>query len=185
MKIVNYEEFIRMPAGTIFAPYEPCIFKEELAIKTDTGEEHDIPFYGKRWCFNGVMPLRPWLGDCCTLYSAGDQEDASFEIYDGDHNDYDNDGLFAILEEQDVKKLIDILQWALKGCEDEPVVVQADCGRCVYSYGASKCAVKYDKNACKTCEAHVKLGKCPCSCINPKDNTCPYFEEETDAGKKQ
>lgn len=191
MKIVNYEEFIRMPAGTIFAPYEPCIFKDEFAIKTDTGEEYEYhseyfnTVLEKRWIFNGVMPLQPWLDCEHTVPELGYQGDASYEIYDGSSVDYDEKGMFAILEEKDVLKLIDILKWALKGCEDEPVVVTADCGRCVYRYGASKCAVKYDKNACKTCEPHVKLGKCPCSCINPKDHTCPYFEEETDAREKQ
>ena len=117
MKIVNYEEFVRMPAGTIFAPFEPSVFTEEFAVKTDTGEEHDIPYCGKRWCFNGVMSLQPWLGDYS--YFLGAQEDASYEIYDGDHNDYDKDGMFAILEEQDVKKLIKVLKWALNGCEGE------------------------------------------------------------------
>ena len=186
MKIVNYEEFIKMPAGTIFAPYEPCIFKDEFAIKTDTGEEYYNEYLKEtRWLFNGVMPLQPWINSEHTCPDLGYHEDASYEIYDGSSVDYDEKGLFAILEEQDVKKLIDILQWALKGCEDEPVVVQADCGRCAYLYGASKCAVKYDKNACKTCEAHKKLGKCPCGDIDGKTMTCPHFEEDTDARKKQ
>lgn len=119
MKIVNYDDFVRMPAGTIFAPYVPNVFTEEFAIKTDTGEEHDIPFCGERWCFNGVMPLRPWLGDYFGLH-IGDQEDASFEIYDGDHNDYDAGGMFAILEDADIDKLIGILKWAKNGCVGEP-----------------------------------------------------------------
>ena len=48
MRLVTYDEFVRMPAGTIFAPYEPCVLKEELAIKVDPGEERDIPYCGKR-----------------------------------------------------------------------------------------------------------------------------------------
>lgn len=119
MKIVNYDEFVRMPAGTIFAPYKPHIFQEEFGIKTNTGEEYNSPYCGKIWCFTGVMPLQPWLDDYSGLLCPGTQEDASFEIYDGDQNDYDKDGMFAVLEERDIKKLIDILQWALKGCEGE------------------------------------------------------------------
>ena len=119
MKIVNYEEFVRMPAGTIFAPYEPNVFTEEFAVKTDTGEERDIPYCGKRWCFTGVMPLHPWLGEYSFFNYIGAQEDASFEIYDGDQNDYDMDGMFAILEEQDIQKLITVLVWAMGGCEGE------------------------------------------------------------------
>lgn len=122
MKIVNYEEFVRMPAGTIFAPFEPCVFTEEFAVKTDAGEERDIPYTalcpgGRMWTFNGVMPLRPWLGEFDGFLGA--QEDAEYAIYDGCHNDYDKKSMFAILEEQDVKKLIKVLEWALKGCEGE------------------------------------------------------------------
>lgn len=59
MKIVNFKTFNRMPAGTIFAPYTPCVLEEELAIKTDEGRRFAYPPYGN-WMFNGVMPLHPW-----------------------------------------------------------------------------------------------------------------------------
>ena len=35
MRLVGFDEFCRMPAGTIFAPYTPCVLEEELAIKVD------------------------------------------------------------------------------------------------------------------------------------------------------
>lgn len=117
MKLVSYEEFIKMPAGTIFAPFTPCVFEERLAIKTDTGNVY--PEIGTQHLFCGVMPLEPWLGDYNGLRNIGDQEDASFEICDGDNADYVDYKMFAVLEEQDVKKLMKVLEWALKGCEGE------------------------------------------------------------------
>ena len=39
MKLVDFKTFNRMPAGTIFAPYTPCVLEDRLAIKTDHGRE--------------------------------------------------------------------------------------------------------------------------------------------------
>lgn len=118
MKIVNFDEFCKMPAGTIFAPYEPCVLCEDLAIKVDPGEDmpDDYPYY--QHSFNGVVMLRPWLGDC-TLYSVGDQEDASFEIYDGSTADYMEYKMFLVFEEADIDRMIDVLIWAKNGCATE------------------------------------------------------------------
>lgn len=114
MKLVDYETFIRMPAGTIFAPYKPCVLEEELSIKVDTGREIN----GKHW-FNGVMLLSPWIGVSTALYRVGDEEEAQFEVYDGDNNDYREYKTFLIFDDKDVDKLIEILQWAKKGCQEE------------------------------------------------------------------
>ena len=40
MRIVDYETFIRMPSGTIFAPWTPCTTLEEPEIKVDHGWEY-------------------------------------------------------------------------------------------------------------------------------------------------
>lgn len=122
MKIVGYDEFCRMPAGTIFAPYTPCALEEELAIKTDDGREvspNSPSFKYTKHSFCGVMPLSPWLGDDCYLYGIGDQEDASFEIYDGDNADYIDYKMFLVFEESDVDRLIRVLEWAKNGCVGE------------------------------------------------------------------
>lgn len=39
MRLVDFETFNRLPAGTIFAPYIPSVLKEGLAIKVDHGRE--------------------------------------------------------------------------------------------------------------------------------------------------
>ena len=115
MKIVDFKTFNRMPAGTIFAPYTPCVLEEGLAIKVDHGREFDYPRYGN-WMFNGVMPLEPW-----NLNSVFDEESvrASFEIYDGDSNDCRDHNQFLIFEECDIDRLIQVLLWAKGGCKDE------------------------------------------------------------------
>ena len=119
MRLVDFEEFCRMPAGTIFAPYTPCVLKDELSIKVDPGREmpKDYPYY--RHVFNGVMPLSPWLGDDCMLFDIGDRDEASFEIYDGDNNDYHDYKMFLVFEEPDIDRMINVLVWAKNGCKGE------------------------------------------------------------------
>lgn len=117
MKIVTYDEFVRMPAGTIFAPYKPCVFEDRMEIKVDGGGEY-IDWQGKKkWGFIGTMPLEPWLGDMAPM-DYGEYE-AKWEIYDGDQNDASFYSMFAVLEPQDVDKLISILRWAQGGCKGE------------------------------------------------------------------
>lgn len=116
MKIVDFKTFNRMPAGTIFAPYKPYVLEDRLAIKVDHGRELNPGFYYLDWAFNGVMPLEPW-----NLDSVFDEESvrASFEIYDGDSNDYRDYKHFLIFEECDIDRLIQVLLWAKSGCKDE------------------------------------------------------------------
>lgn len=112
MHLVDFETFNRLPTGTIFAPYKPCVLGECLAIKVDHGYESEE--YG--WIFNGVMPLEPW-----NLDSMFDEEPikATFEIYDGCTNDYCNYEQFLIFDECDIDRLIQVLLWAKGGCKDE------------------------------------------------------------------
>lgn len=119
MRLVDFEEFCRMPAGTIFAPYEPVVLKEYPAVKVDAGEDmpEDYPYC--RHTFNGVMPLEPWIDSDTTLWSIGDQEDASFEVYDGDNCDYMNYEMFLVFEETDIDRMINVLTWAKNGCIGE------------------------------------------------------------------
>lgn len=116
MKIVDFKTFNRMPAGTIFAPYTPCVLEDRLAIKVDHGREFDPNECFRDWAFNGVMPLEPW-----NLDQIFDEESvrASFEIYDGDTNDYCDYKQFLIFEECDIDRLIQVLLWAKGGCKDE------------------------------------------------------------------
>ena len=126
MKLVDYKTFIRMPAGTIFAPYKPCVLEEELSIKVDAGREID----DEHW-FNGVMHLSPWIDDYTGLWEVGDEEEAEFEVYDGDNNDYRDYKMFLIFDEKDIDKLIEVLQWVKNGCKEE----KPHCEPCIDIYG--------------------------------------------------
>lgn len=109
-----------MPAGTVFAPFVPCVLKDRLQIKVDGGSIatgwHGEVF----WAYNGVMPLEPW--NLSEMYQVGDQADAEFEIYDGDQNDLIDETMIAVLEPQDVEQLIRMLRWAQRGCPDDGTV---------------------------------------------------------------
>lgn len=116
MKIVDFKTFNRMPAGTIFAPYKPCVLEDKLAIKVDHGRKFDPDIYRFDWSFDGVMPLEPWNLDC--VFNE-ESVRASFEIYDGDTNDYSDYEQFLVFDEYDIDRLIQVLQWAKGGCKDE------------------------------------------------------------------
>lgn len=114
MVIVNFHDFIRMPAGTVYAPYEPCVFGD-FAIKTDTGYEV-IGCDGKRyWDFLGSMPLYPSFTDDDLAFDKGTYE-TDMCVYDTTGCDFEEEELFAVLEPHEVKRLINALHWALKGC---------------------------------------------------------------------
>ena len=111
MRIVDYETFIRMPAGTIFAPWTSSVFLDRFQIKVDGGRE-----YEGRYIFNGTMPLEP---DTECLYEGCEDEEAAFSVYDGDSTDASHYKWFCILQPYDVSKLVSALHWALEGCPGE------------------------------------------------------------------
>lgn len=119
MKIVTYDEFIRMPAGTIFAPWEPCVYRGKFEIKTDGGEEYEY-FGEKDYTFNGTMPIVPHIDydDGFSGYDYGPCKSEMFH-YDGAAVDYLEHTMFAIMEEKDIRKMIEALEWALGGCKGE------------------------------------------------------------------
>lgn len=125
MKLVDFETFIRMPAGTIFAPYTPCVLVEGLAIKTDTGRPVHLsgsilpPALNGTYSyyFNGVMSLTPCIGQDTNLFQVGDEEEARFEAHDGDNNDYCNYKMFLVFDEKDIDNLMEAIQWAKKWCK--------------------------------------------------------------------
>lgn len=117
MKIVDYETFIRMPAGTIFAPWVPCVMKNEPEIKVDHGCEMLIESCGhtkKIWSFNGTCPIvpQPIEGEG---FGFGEVE-SEFWYYDGDSNDAKDYKMFLIFEEKDIDNIIKVLEWAKNGC---------------------------------------------------------------------
>ena len=55
---------------------------------------------------------------------------------------------------------------------------ERSCDKCAYQYGHSKCGIRDDKYACKTCVSKKNLGKCPCA-GSRVGNVCENYEEET------
>lgn len=120
MKIVGFDDFCKMPAGTIFAPYEPCVLMGDLEIKVDPGTPMPDDYPYCKHSFVGTMPLIPWLDGRCNLWRIGDRAEASFEIYDGSNVDYMNYEMFLVFEEADIDRLINALVWAKNGCVGSP-----------------------------------------------------------------
>lgn len=121
MRLVDFEEFCRMPAGTIFAPFADGALEERLAIKVDAGRDMLLSYKYYTHMFNGVMPLEPWnIGPSGLLWEIGDTDEASFETYDGDNNDYVEYKMFVVFDEHDINKMIGVLKWAKNGCEGDP-----------------------------------------------------------------
>lgn len=117
MRIVDYNTFIRMPAGTIFAPFKRCVFLDHLEVKVDHGYYLTNHKGDGRWVFNGTMPLEPWNKE--DLYEDGESVKATFEVYDGDSNDASMYDWFCVFEPDDIDELIKVLHWAKDGCPGE------------------------------------------------------------------
>lgn len=122
MNIVDRETFLRMPAGTIFAEYKPCVFIGGFQIKTDTGHMVENPMFGKPfWSFLGSMPLEPYFkgfdggGGPFTFGSYP----VEWCVYDDSSADYFETDMIAIFEPHEVTQLIEVLKWALNGCAGE------------------------------------------------------------------
>lgn len=115
MRLVTTEEFARMPAGTVFAPFEPYVLKDRLEIKVDGGALVTNGRGERFWAYNGTMPLEPWNME--DLNDIGDRADAEYEVCDGDQNDLIDEKMILVLERQDVERMIGVLKWALEGCK--------------------------------------------------------------------
>lgn len=108
MKIVDRKTFLAMPAGTLFAKYEPCNF-DILEIK---GESFHNDFMFQR--LSGSIECNNGLEFADKLFDA-QQTGASVAI---DVNCQDRDGLFdddqmfAVWEAKDVERLIERIQQA-------------------------------------------------------------------------
>lgn len=124
MKIVNYETFVRMPKGTIFAAWTPHIMLTDPEIKIDPGREWLVyEQNGEKkmtWGYNGTCPIIPHV----VMDDGFDYGPVKtdFFFYDGDSNDTAEYKMFLIFEEEDIENMIKVLEWAKKGCPgtDDP-----------------------------------------------------------------
>lgn len=110
MKIVNREQFLALPSGTLFSKYQPCVF-EPLAIKGDTWtndflvqELHDAVDAANEAEFTDTLFFAVEEGRSVNLNLDCMGRDGLF----------DADQLFAVWERREVEQLIGRLQQALR-----------------------------------------------------------------------
>lgn len=99
MKIVTREEFLKLPEGTLYSKYQPCV-ADEIHIKGET-----------------------WMGDfCCVdisnsasfLSSSDVSEPVNLETPYRDGCALDKDQLFAVWELDDLKALAQVVNRAME-----------------------------------------------------------------------
>lgn len=111
MKIVNREQFLKMPAGTLFSKYTHCIF-EELLIKGETlrNINKTDDFYYQQ--IQGAIDLDQYNNLCIGRINITNSFDMDFYCQSRD-GQYDENELYAIWNEVDVQQLIARLQQVL------------------------------------------------------------------------
>lgn len=111
MKIVDLPTFLAMPAGTIYAKYQPCIFGD-IAIKDESWE--------KTWWYQELST--PWFAgredsgawmDTLTAIEKGEPSPPMDHLTTMRDGLYDAKQLFAVWERDDLEGLIGRLQQAL------------------------------------------------------------------------
>jgi hypothetical protein len=111
MKIINLDQFIALPAGTVFAKYKPCYF-EDLCIKGDSILETKDFFYQD---IVGAIDAGD-SGEWSDLLFKSQETGASLAMdfqCQGRDGCFEADQLFAVWERQDVQSLITRLGEAL------------------------------------------------------------------------
>lgn len=109
MRIVNRTQFLALPAGTLYAKYQPCVF-EDLCIKGDSLEND--------WFYQDIVGAISShdSGDFTDKLERArvDGESLPMDFYcQGRDGCFDSEQLFWVFERQDVGALICRLHAAL------------------------------------------------------------------------
>lgn len=106
MKIVNLEEFRKLPEGTVFMKYSPWVF-DELSVKGETWEG-DFLYENISYMIENVSSTE-FDDKLQTAQETGVSVlmDFDFTGRDGCH---DKDQLFGVYDKRDIDMLIDKLQ---------------------------------------------------------------------------
>lgn len=109
MIVMNKKEFAKTPNGTVYCLYKPCVLERSLKVKT--GYYKDSQGMDN---FDGIINLFPSLDydECEQNYFPTN----NFSI-DEALCDYEEDQLFAIFNKEEVRRMIDVLTYALCNCE--------------------------------------------------------------------
>ena len=127
MKIINGKELAHMPNGTVFSdirdPYfDPNGSNGDMTINgLSIMCGHDSYFTPESGMFNGCIHMLKYVSCHGTKVEDRDDYDKCnqfTDIIDTDMNDYTEDDWVVVFDEHEIKKIIENLQWALKGCID-------------------------------------------------------------------
>lgn len=105
MKILTKEELKNKPNGTLYIPFPPKNFTGELHMITGKKRVKD------EW--NGELPIFPFLmeEDENSYMTSWRTTDNTWWELDGGKQRY------AVLSKNEIRKMIDCLEWALTGCK--------------------------------------------------------------------
>lgn len=114
MRIVDREDFLAMPAGTVFSKYEPCIFGN-LEIRGESNANSQgvlIDCWSQDLAGALQADTTEEFEEACDHAAAGKSVQMDLESQ-GRDGLYDRDQLFAAWEPDDVRALIQRLRRAL------------------------------------------------------------------------
>lgn len=102
MRIINRDEFLKLPPNTIFSKFDPNVFYMPL-IKLDNVGDNDFyytPISGDLYC--------NILDEDEVIEGMIRKGEKAMLVFDTEYRDglFDEDQLFAIWDKQDVKRLI-------------------------------------------------------------------------------
>ena len=108
MKILTFPEFVKLPSGTLFMDYKPCVLGA-ISIKDDTLESgRDF------WRQDITTNLDAFdSGEMFRLFDDSQHNGSSFDLdveIAGRNAMYDDKQLFAVYEQKDLDQLIKALQ---------------------------------------------------------------------------
>lgn len=100
MKILNLQDFLKMPSGTVFRKFEPCIY-DGICIKKHSINTIDFCYVGTDFVDGDGQYVNLETGEFKMEYIVG--RDGCF----------DEDQLFAVYDKSDLVELIEVLQESL------------------------------------------------------------------------
>ena len=125
MKIINGKELANMPNGTVYSDiiddyFDPNGANGDMTINgLNIMDGHDDKYcpVGSGF-FNGVLHMLNYVTCTKTCVNEYDR-DFGNTLTDTDQNDYTEDDWVVVYEREEIEKIIENLQWALRGCKDE------------------------------------------------------------------
>lgn len=124
MKIINGKQLGFMPNGTVFSeivdkyfdPYSPNGDMDINGLNIMCGHSKWCPIESGK--FNGVLHMLGYVSCSGIDVDYYDRDDWK-SITDTDSNDYDERHWLVVYDKEDIKAIIENLQWALDGCPGE------------------------------------------------------------------